>query len=86
MSAGGLPLFFLLDELLHGTNSHDRRIGAEAIVKRYVGRGGIGLITTHDLSLTEIVVAITPPGTNMHFADDIDGGRMIFDYRLRPGS
>jgi MutS domain V len=85
LSAGGLPLFFLLDELLHGTNSHDRRIGAEAIVKRYVGRGGIGLITTHDLSLTEIVEAITPSGTNMHFADEMDGGRMIFDYRLRPG-
>ena len=85
LGASGLPLFFLLDELLHGTNSHDRRIGAEAIVTRFVGRGGIGLITTHDLSLTEIVDAITPPGTNMHFADDINGDRMIFDYRLRPG-
>ena len=46
-----MPVLFLLDEILHGTNSHDRRIGAEAIVRALVARGAIGLVTTHDLAL-----------------------------------
>ena len=51
---GPVPLLFLLDEILHGTNSHDRRIGAEGIVRALVGLGAIGLVTTHDLALTEL--------------------------------
>ena len=54
---GPLPLLFLLDEILHGTNSHDRRIGAEAIVRGLLARGAIGLVTTHDLALTELAGA-----------------------------
>ena len=45
------PLLFLLDELLSGTNSHDRRIGSEAVVRSLVSRDTIGLVTTHDLAL-----------------------------------
>ena len=48
---GPRPMLFLLDEILHGTNSHDRRIGAEAIVRALVDAGAIGLVTTHDLAL-----------------------------------
>src|SRR5271165_3267614 len=50
-----LPVLFLLDELLNGTNSHDRRIGAEAVVKSLVEKGAVGLVTTHDLALTLMV-------------------------------
>ncbi len=53
-TAGSLPVLFLIDEFLHGTNSHDRRIGAEALVRGLVQRGAIGLITTHDLALADI--------------------------------
>jgi len=49
------PLLFLLDEVLGGTNSHDRRIGAQAIVRSLVARGAIGLATTHDLELMRAV-------------------------------
>ncbi|MDR1989638.1 MAG: mismatch repair protein, partial [Acidobacteriaceae bacterium] len=49
------PLLFLLDEILHGTNSKDRRIGADAILRALVGAGAVGLITTHDLALAEFV-------------------------------
>lgn len=79
------PMIFLLDEILHGTNSHDRRVGAEAIIRALVGRGAIGLVTTHDLALTEVVKSLGPAAVNMHFEDRVEEGVMIFDYRMRPG-
>ena len=51
---GPVPLLFLLDEILHGTNSHDRRLGAEAVVRVLLDRGAIGLVTTHDLALARL--------------------------------
>jgi hypothetical protein len=85
MASGGSPLLFLLDELLSGTNSHDRRIGAEAILRTLVERGALGLITTHDLALAEIADALAPHAVNVHFQDHIDDGHIAFDYRMRPG-
>jgi hypothetical protein len=79
------PVLFLIDELLNGTNSHDRRIGAEAIVRGLVDRGAIGLVTTHDLALAEIANAMGARAANVHFEDVIDRGEMRFDYRMRPG-
>lgn len=80
-----LPLLFLLDEILSGTNSHDRLIGAEAVVKGLVERGAIGIVTTHDLALTRIVESLGERAANVHFEDHLEDGRMIFDYRMRPG-
>ena len=85
LATGGLAVLFLLDELLHGTNSHDRRIGAEAIVRGLVERGAIGLLTTHDLALAHIAEALAPRAANVHFEDHLENGRMSFDYRLRAG-
>ncbi len=98
LAAGDLPLLFLLDEILHGTNSHDRRIGAEAILHGLVAKGAIGLVTTHDLALTELArqtagrVGEGPAGAtqaaplaNAHFEDQVKDGEIAFDYRLRPG-
>ena len=79
------PLLFLLDEILHGTNSHDRRVGAEALLRGLVGRGSIGLVTTHDLALAEIVDRLDSPAANVHFEDQLDGEKIVFDFRLRPG-
>ena len=81
---GPVPLLFLLDEILHGTNSHDRRIGAEGIVRALVALGAIGLVTTHDLALTELPAKLGS-AVNMHFEDRLEDGKMIFDYRMRPG-
>jgi DNA mismatch repair ATPase MutS len=80
-----LPVLFLLDEILHGTNSHDRRIGAEGVVRGLVERGAIGLITTHDLALAQIVEVLSPHAANVHFEDHLEDGKMTFDYLLRPG-
>lgn len=85
IGAGKIPLLFLLDELLNGTNSHDRRIGAEAVIKGLAARGALGLLTTHDLALAHIAEALAPRALNVHFEDHLENGRMAFDYRLRPG-
>jgi hypothetical protein len=81
----GRSLLFLLDELLQGTNSRDRRSGAEGIVRAFVARGAIGLISTHDLALTDI--SDLPQGAlrNVHFQDELHDGRMTFDFKLRDG-
>jgi len=79
------PLLFLLDEVLGGTNSHDRRIGAEAIIRGLVKRGAIGLATTHDLALAQIADELSPRAANVHFEDHIESGEVMFDYRMRPG-
>jgi DNA mismatch repair ATPase MutS len=84
LADGPVPLLFLLDEILHGTNSHDRRIGAEAVVSGLVARGAIGLVTTHDLALTELAGADALLA-NAHFEDQVRDGEIAFDYRLRPG-
>ncbi len=81
----GPGLVFLLDEILGGTNSHDRRIGAGCVARSLVERGALGLITTHDLALARIAEEIQPPGANCHFEDQIVNGKMSFDYLLRPG-
>jgi len=78
------PALFLLDELLAGTNSRDRRIGAEAVLRALAGRGAIGLVTTHDLALSELVPALGE-AANAHFEDQVRDGDVLFDYRLRPG-
>jgi hypothetical protein len=83
---GSRPLLFLLDELLHGTNSHDRRVGAEAILRGLVDGGAIGLVTTHDLALAAIADALAPRAANVHFADRIEGAQVTFDYLLHPGT
>jgi DNA mismatch repair ATPase MutS len=85
LSDGPIPLMFLLDELLHGTNSHDRRIGAEAVIKGLVNRNSVGLLTTHDLALAHIAEVLAPHAVNVHFEDHIENGRIAFDYLLLPG-
>ncbi len=85
LAGQGIPLVFLLDEILGGTNSHDRRIGAGCVARALVQRGALGLITTHDLALAQIAEELRPPGANYHFEDQLLNGKMSFDYRLRPG-
>ena len=80
------PLLFLIDEVLHGTNSHDRLQGAEAVIRGLIDRGAIGLFTTHDLALAEVAGQLAPRALNVHFADYLDDkGQLAFDYKIRPG-
>ena len=74
------PVLFLVDEIFSGTNSRDRRVAAEAVVRTLVNQGAIGVLSTHDLALTEMAGAV-----NVHMGSRMDGDPMDFDYRLKPG-
>lgn len=85
LTMGGFPVLFLLDEVLQGTNSNDRRAGTEGIVAGFLKRGAIGMLSTHDLALTEIGGNRSGDVENVHFQDELKDGRLNFDYILRPG-
>lgn len=82
------PLLYLIDEIFRGTNNRERLIGSRAYVRALVkangSQQGTGLIATHDLELTGLAEE-TPAITNYHFRDDVENGRMVFDYKLHPG-
>jgi len=84
LAAKNPPLLFLLDELLQGTNSKDRRIGAEGVLRALLQRGAVGFISTHDLALTEMG-SLGALLHNVHFQDDFEQGQIKFDYQLREG-
>ncbi len=79
------PAMFLIDEILQGTNSQDRLTGTRAILERLLADNAIGLITTHDLALTRLEGVAGLATTNVHFQDEIREGKMMFDYKLKPG-
>jgi hypothetical protein len=80
-----LPMLFLLDELLQGTNSADRRIGAQGVIRALIERGAIGLISTHDLALVDIPGLADGALVNVHFQDELHDGRLTFDFKLHEG-
>jgi len=79
------PALFLLDEILQGTNSRDRRIGTEGILRMLLRNGAIGLVTTHDLALTSLEEIFPGRVHNVHFQEKFEDDKLSFDYRLRPG-
>ena len=85
LAGAGPQLLFLLDELLQGTNSKDRRIGAEGVLSALLSRGAIGLVTTHALALAEIGGSLNGYLHNVHFQEEFENGRISFDYKLREG-
>ncbi|KAA3664080.1 MAG: hypothetical protein DWQ04_07515 [Chloroflexi bacterium] len=78
------PLCFLIDEIFRGTNNRERLIGSRAYIRALAKGCGVGLIATHDLELVQLAEEI-PTLRNMHFRDDVENGRMIFDFLLREG-
>ena len=85
LARGQPALLFLLDELFHGTNSHDRLVGAAGVLKTLLERGAIGLVSTHDLALTAVADDLAPRAVNVHFDDRFEAGEIQFDYRMKPG-
>ena len=84
LTKGALPVLFLLDEILHGTNSHDRRIGAEGVVRGLIERGAIGLVTTHDLALARIAEELAPARGQRSFRGSSRRGEDDFRLSLAP--
>jgi len=80
-----VPVLFLFDELLSGTNSHDRFEGTRFVVQGLIDRGAIGMVSTHDLALARIPEIMGGRATNCHFEDQFVDGKLAFDYKLKPG-
>jgi hypothetical protein len=85
LAQGPVPVLFLLDELLSGTNSHDRLVGTQFVLRNLVDHRAIGIVSTHDLALTQIPAMLGDRAANCHFEDRLEDDRLIFDYKLRPG-
>ncbi len=83
-STDKMPIFFLIDEIFKGTNNRERLIGSRAYTQNLIGKHGLGIVTTHDLELTRLA-DISQHIQNFHFREEIADGKMIFDYKLRPG-
>jgi hypothetical protein len=78
------PVFFLIDEIFRGTNNRERFIGSRSYIRALAGQNGIGAISTHDLELTKLADE-NDRLRNYHFREEISDGKMVFDYKLRPG-
>jgi MutS domain V len=78
-------VLFLLDEILHGTNSRERILGARAIVRELVAVGAVGAVSTHDLGISDLEKELPGKVANVHFEEQVEGDKMTFDYRLREG-
>ncbi len=87
-SAEGATFLYLLDEILHGTNSRERRIAVQAVLSRLLAQRAIGAVSTHDLDLAD-APTLKAAATAVHFREVIlptpQGRSMSFDYRMHPG-
>jgi DNA mismatch repair ATPase MutS len=84
-TSSGPPVFFLLDEILHGTNSEERQIGARWILAELIRSGALGAVSTHDLGLCQLPEPLLSHVQSVHFRETVQDGKMTFDYRLRRG-
>ncbi len=78
------PVFYLIDEIYKGTNNRERLIGSRAYILALADKNGLGIVTTHDLELTQLEEEIECL-TNFHFTEHIQDGKMKFDYLLKSG-
>ena len=85
LANGDTPVLFLLDELLSGTNSHDRLTGTQFVLQQLVERRAVGVVSTHDLSLAQIPESMHGHAFNAHFEDRVEAEALVFDYKLKPG-
>jgi hypothetical protein len=84
-SGSRAAVLFLLDEILHGTNSRERIAGARAVVRELLAHGALGAVSTHDLGITVLEREFEGRVENAHFEEQVVGETMTFDYVLRPG-
>ncbi|NPA37947.1 MAG: DNA mismatch repair protein MutS [Chlorobi bacterium] len=81
----GEKIFFILDEILKGTNSHDKTKGSIALTEKLMELGAAGIIATHDLELGKLEEKHPGRIVNKCFEVEFDNGKLIFDYTLRNG-
>ncbi|MBW3535863.1 MAG: hypothetical protein KY453_11720 [Gemmatimonadetes bacterium] len=85
---GDPPVLYLLDEVLQGTNTAERRAGARTVLRHLLEQGAVGAVTTHDLTLHQ-APDLERRAVALHFRESVarepEGPRLAFDYKLRPG-
>lgn len=77
--------YFLIDEMLRGTNSVDKYLGSRAIIRKLVSNEGKGMVATHDLQLASLEKENPGKVQNYHFDIQVREGEMLFDYKLKNG-
>ncbi len=78
-------VFFLIDEMLRGTNSVDKYLGSKAVIEKLIGQRAVGIIATHDLQIAELEKKYPDYIRNFYFDIQIEGSEMSFDYKLKEG-
>ncbi|MEM7299152.1 MAG: DNA mismatch repair protein, partial [Bacteroidota bacterium] len=77
-------VFFFLDEILRGTNTHDRQLGARSLIKQLEKEGCLGLVSTHDIALGDL--GVEKEGLkNWNFSSEVIDGELDFDYKIKEG-
>lgn len=78
-------IFFLIDEMLRGTNSVDKYLGSKAVIEKLISQQGVGLVATHDLQLAQLEADYPNYVRNFYFDIQVLDGEMVFDYKIKPG-
>ncbi|MEQ1878536.1 MAG: DNA mismatch repair protein MutS, partial [Bdellovibrionia bacterium] len=84
LDGAGPATMYLIDEMFRGTNNRERLIGSQSVVAALIGTKSLGIVTTHDLELTQLERNHTEL-TNWHFSDDLDPSGLKFSYKINKG-
>ncbi len=78
-------VYFLIDEMLRGTNSVDKYRGSKAVIEQLIKKNGVGLVATHDLQIAHLEQKYPDYVRNFYFDIQIKDGEMLFDYKIKHG-
>jgi len=78
-------VFFLIDEMLRGTNSVDKYLGSKAVIEQLIAKKGVGMVATHDLEIAKLETAYPDYVRNFYFDIQVKDGEMLFDYKMKHG-
>ena len=78
-------VFFLIDEMLRGTNSVDKYLGSKAVIEQLISKKGVGMVATHDLQIAELEQKHPDYIRNFYFDIQVVNGEMLFDYKMKNG-
>jgi DNA mismatch repair ATPase MutS len=78
-------VFFLIDEMLRGTNSVDKYLGSKAVIEQLIAKNAVGMVATHDLQISELEKKYPDYIRNFYFDIQVKDGEMLFDYKMKHG-
>jgi len=82
---GDEKIYFLIDEMLRGTNSADKYLGSKAVIERLIAKKAVGIVATHDLQIAELEKQYPDYIRNFYFDIEVKNGEMLFDYKIKNG-